>query len=61
MPFNLTGYPALVIPAGFTNARHLPLSLQIVGHPFEEATVYRLAQVYGAATGWVVNHHPLLL
>jgi aspartyl-tRNA(Asn)/glutamyl-tRNA(Gln) amidotransferase subunit A len=59
MPFNLTGYPALVIPAGFTKAQHLPLSLQIVGHPFEEATVYRVAQVYEKATGWVNQHPPL--
>jgi len=59
MPFNLTGYPALVIPAGFTKAQHLPLSMQIVGHPFEEATVYRVAQVYEKATGWVNQHPPL--
>jgi aspartyl-tRNA(Asn)/glutamyl-tRNA(Gln) amidotransferase subunit A len=59
MPFNLTGYPALVIPAGFTRADKLPLSLQLVGHPFEEATLYRLAQIYEAATGWVNQHPPL--
>ncbi len=59
MPFNLTGYSALVIPAGFTKAQHLPLSMQIVGHPFEEATVYRVAQVYEKATGWVNQHPPL--
>ena len=59
MPFNLTGYPALVIPAGFTRDLNLPLSLQIVGHPFEEATVYRIAQVYENATGWVKQHPPL--
>jgi aspartyl-tRNA(Asn)/glutamyl-tRNA(Gln) amidotransferase subunit A len=58
-PFNLTGYPALVVPAGFTRAEHLPLSLQIVGHPFDEATVYRVAQVHEAATGWT-DRHPLL-
>jgi len=59
MPFNLTGYPALVIPAGFTRADKLPLSLQIVGHPFEEATVYRVAQAYEQATGWVNQHPPM--
>jgi aspartyl-tRNA(Asn)/glutamyl-tRNA(Gln) amidotransferase subunit A len=59
MPFNLTGYPALVIPAGFTRAQHLPLSVQIVGHPFEEAAVYRIAQAYEAATHWVDRHPPL--
>jgi aspartyl-tRNA(Asn)/glutamyl-tRNA(Gln) amidotransferase subunit A len=59
MPFNLTGYPALVIPAGFTSAEHLPLSLQIVGHPFDEAMVYRIAQTYEAATDWT-RRHPAL-
>jgi aspartyl-tRNA(Asn)/glutamyl-tRNA(Gln) amidotransferase subunit A len=59
MPFNLTGYPALVIPAGFTRALHLPLSMQIVGHPFEEATIYRIAQAYELATGWPDRHPPL--
>jgi aspartyl-tRNA(Asn)/glutamyl-tRNA(Gln) amidotransferase subunit A len=59
MPFDLTGYPALVIPAGFTKDLHLPLSLQIVRHPFEEATVYRVAQVYEEATAWVDQHPPL--
>src|ERR1700730_15859432 len=33
MPFNVTGQPGLVIPAGFTKSG-LPLSLQLVGHPF---------------------------
>jgi aspartyl-tRNA(Asn)/glutamyl-tRNA(Gln) amidotransferase subunit A len=59
MPFNLTGSPALVIPAGLTSERRLPLSLQLVGHPFEEAMLYRIAQVYETATGWVDRHPPL--
>jgi aspartyl-tRNA(Asn)/glutamyl-tRNA(Gln) amidotransferase subunit A len=59
MPFNLTGSPALAIPAGFTKDKHLPLSLQVVGHPFEEAMVYRVAQAYEAATQWVNQHPPL--
>jgi Asp-tRNA(Asn)/Glu-tRNA(Gln) amidotransferase A subunit family amidase len=35
MPFNVTGQPGLVIPAGFS-ASGLPLSLRLVGHPFTE-------------------------
>jgi aspartyl-tRNA(Asn)/glutamyl-tRNA(Gln) amidotransferase subunit A len=57
MPFNVTGQPGLVIPAGFSKG--LPLSLQIVGHPFGEALCYRVGQAYEAATGWV-NKHPAL-
>ena len=57
-PFNVTGSPALAVPAGFSKAG-LPLSIQIVGKPFDEATVYRVAQAYEAATGWV-DRHPTL-
>jgi aspartyl-tRNA(Asn)/glutamyl-tRNA(Gln) amidotransferase subunit A len=59
LPFNVTGQPALVIPAGFTKAG-LPLSLQIVGHPFAEATVYRVGAAYEAATRWP-DRHPTAL
>jgi aspartyl-tRNA(Asn)/glutamyl-tRNA(Gln) amidotransferase subunit A len=55
-PFNATGQPAIAIPAGFT-ADGLPLSIQIVGHPWQEAMVYRVAYAYERATGWT-RHHP---
>ena len=55
MPFNVTGQPALVIPAGFSKSG-LPLSLQLVGHPFDEAMLYRVAQFYEDATGWTRRH-----
>lgn len=58
MPFNVTGQPAVVIPAGFSRGR-LPLSLQIVGHPFGEAMCYRVAQAYESAMGWVEQHPSL--
>lgn len=58
MPFNVTGQPAIVIPAGFARGR-LPLSLQIIGHPFGEATCYRVAQAYELAMGWVMQHPSL--
>jgi aspartyl-tRNA(Asn)/glutamyl-tRNA(Gln) amidotransferase subunit A len=56
MPFNVTGQPGLVIPAGFSKSG-LPLSLQVVGRPFGEAVLYRVAQFYEDATGWT-KHHP---
>ena len=59
MPFNVTGQPGLVIPAGFAK-NGLPLSLQLVGHPFGEATLYRVAQFYEDATGWTKRHPPEL-
>jgi len=57
MPWNVTGQPALVIPAGFAGSG-LPLSLQIVGHPFGEAAVYRVGATYEDAAGWTKSRPP---
>jgi aspartyl-tRNA(Asn)/glutamyl-tRNA(Gln) amidotransferase subunit A len=54
-PFNLTGLPAISIPCGFGSAG-LPVGLQIVGKPFDEATVLRLAHAYQAHTDWHKKH-----
>jgi aspartyl-tRNA(Asn)/glutamyl-tRNA(Gln) amidotransferase subunit A len=51
LPFNLTGQPAISIPCGFTKAS-LPIGLQLVGRPFEEAKVFQAAAAYEAATDW---------
>jgi aspartyl-tRNA(Asn)/glutamyl-tRNA(Gln) amidotransferase subunit A len=50
-PFNVTGGPALVLCNGYS-AAGLPLSLQIVGRPFDEATVLRIGDAYERATDW---------
>jgi aspartyl-tRNA(Asn)/glutamyl-tRNA(Gln) amidotransferase subunit A len=50
-PFNLTGLPAISVPCGFGSA-NLPIGLQIVGKPFDEATVLRLAHAYQTSTDW---------
>jgi aspartyl-tRNA(Asn)/glutamyl-tRNA(Gln) amidotransferase subunit A len=50
MPFNITGNPAMSIPTGFS-ASGLPLSMQIVGRAFDEATVLRIGAAFEAATG----------
>jgi len=57
-PFNVTGSPALSMPAGFSKTG-LPLALQIVGAPFTEALVYRVAHAYEQATTWT-HRHPAL-
>lgn len=51
MPFNVTGNPAMSIPTGFS-AAGLPLSMQIVGRYFDEATVFKIGQAYEQATDW---------
>lgn len=50
MPFNVTGNPAMSIPTGFSEDG-LPLSMQIVGKPFDDATVLKIGKAYEAATG----------
>jgi aspartyl-tRNA(Asn)/glutamyl-tRNA(Gln) amidotransferase subunit A len=55
MPFNVTGQPGLVIPAGFSTSG-LPLSMQLVGRPFTEPMLYRVAQFYEDATGWTKRY-----
>ncbi|MEL0016434.1 MAG: amidase family protein, partial [Rhodospirillales bacterium] len=55
-PFNLLGVPALAVPTGFSN-EGLPLSMQVVGKAFDEATVYRVARAYERVTDWS-THRP---
>lgn len=51
LPFNLTGQPALSLPCGFT-ATKLPIGLQLVGRPFDEALLLRVAHAYERETPW---------
>jgi Asp-tRNA(Asn)/Glu-tRNA(Gln) amidotransferase A subunit family amidase len=51
LPFNLTGQPAISVPCGFTRGG-LPIGLQLVGRPFDEATLFRAAAAYESATPW---------
>jgi aspartyl-tRNA(Asn)/glutamyl-tRNA(Gln) amidotransferase subunit A len=48
-PFNLLGWPAISVPVGRTKGG-LPLGLQLVGGPWDEATVLRAARVVEVAT-----------
>jgi amidase len=50
-PWNLTGQPAMAVPAGFT-PEGLPLSAQLVGRPHDEATLISLAAQLEAAEPW---------
>ncbi len=51
IPFNVTGHPAMSVPTGLGEAG-LPLSIQVVGRPFDEATVLRIGRAIERATGW---------
>jgi aspartyl-tRNA(Asn)/glutamyl-tRNA(Gln) amidotransferase subunit A len=51
IPFNVTGHPAMSVPTG-KGEGGLPLSLQVVGRPFDEATVFRIGRTIEQSTGW---------
>ncbi|MFC0401281.1 amidase [Paraburkholderia rhizosphaerae] len=57
-PFNLTGLPALSLPCGF-DTHELPVGLQIVGRPFDEVTVLRVAQAYENVHRWNAMRSPI--
>jgi aspartyl-tRNA(Asn)/glutamyl-tRNA(Gln) amidotransferase subunit A len=48
---NLTGLPAISLPAGFTQSG-LPVGLQLMGREFDEATLFRLGDAYERDAPW---------
>lgn len=50
-PFNLSGHPALALPAGFTDAG-LPASVQFVARRFREDILLRLGRQFEHARPW---------
>ena len=58
MPFNVAGYPAMSVCSGF-GAGGLPVALQIVGKPFQEATVLRIADAFEKATPFRDRRPPM--
>ncbi len=55
---NLYGGPAVSVPCGFTS-EGLPVGLQLMGRPHDDATVLRAAHAYEQAAGWRDTHPPL--
>ena len=51
IPGNLSGIPGLSVPCGFS-AAGLPIGLQVLGRPLDEARVLRAAYAYEQATSW---------
>ncbi|MHB8576745.1 MAG: Asp-tRNA(Asn)/Glu-tRNA(Gln) amidotransferase subunit GatA [Dehalococcoidia bacterium] len=50
LPVNIAGIPGMSLPCGF--AKGLPVGLQILARPFDEATMLRAAYAYEQATDW---------
>ncbi len=57
-PANLAGVPALSINCGFT-PESLPVGLQLLGRPFDEATLFRVAHAYEQSTDWHTRRPPI--
>jgi aspartyl-tRNA(Asn)/glutamyl-tRNA(Gln) amidotransferase subunit A len=57
LPINIAGIPAISIPAGFV--QELPVGMQIIGKPFDEATILQIAFAYEQVTDWH-KRRPLL-
>jgi len=49
---NLAGNCGISLPCGFTKEPKLPIGLQMLGKPFGEETLLRIAHAYEQATGW---------
>lgn len=55
---NVLGGPAIGLPNGFTN-EGMPIGMQLMGFPFQEAKVLRLASAYQQMTDWHNRRPPL--
>ena len=54
---NLTGHPAIVVPAGFVDG--LPIGLMVTGPLYREERILQVAAAFEAATDWR-HKHPAL-
>ena len=55
---NLAGLPGISVPCGFTRAG-LPVGLQVIGQPFQEAGLLAIAHAYEQAHQWHTRHPDL--
>src|SRR5437879_6146278 len=62
IPVNIAGLPGTSVPCGFATVEdgaRLPIGLQILAKPFDEATLFRAAHAYEQATEWRNEWPPL--
>ena len=59
VPVNLAGLPGISVPCGFDNKR-LPIGMQLIGKPFAEETLLRLAHAYEQRAGFAEQLPPLV-
>jgi aspartyl-tRNA(Asn)/glutamyl-tRNA(Gln) amidotransferase subunit A len=59
MPFNVAGYPAISVCSGFGKGG-LPVAIQLVAKPFQEPTLFQVADAFEKATPFR-NRRPALV
>jgi aspartyl-tRNA(Asn)/glutamyl-tRNA(Gln) amidotransferase subunit A len=56
--WDTAGNPVLTVPIGFTAGR-MPLGMQLVGRPFDEALVLRAGDAFQQVTDWHLQVPPI--
>lgn len=56
---NLAGICGVSLPCGFTKSPKLPIGLQLLGKPFGEETMLKIAHAYEQSTPWHRERAPL--
>ena len=59
---NIAGLPGISVPCGFAAApdgARLPIGVQMLAKPFDEATLLRAAYAYEQSTDWRKQFPPL--
>jgi amidase len=59
VPFNVSGQPAMSLPLGMSG--HLPVGVQVVGRPGDEATVLQVASLLEQVMSWRDRRPPVRL
>jgi len=50
LPINIAGIPSMSVPGGYVDG--LPVGIQLMARPFDEASLFRAAYAYEQATSW---------